>query len=106
VDVDLKKYGHSLEKRLGADPGVTRILIQKARVRPCRVLFPEAENPTVLRACRLLADEKIARPVLLGNAQEIRARARLNTMVLRSHSGFRPRPGGCLVPTQRRPLRT
>jgi malate dehydrogenase (oxaloacetate-decarboxylating)(NADP+) len=75
LNVDAKEYRHSLEKRLVGDPGITRILIQKARARPCRIVFPEGENPTVLRACRVLADEEIARPVLLGNAQGIRARA-------------------------------
>src|ERR1039457_2969656 len=75
VDVDLEDYRHGLEKRLGGDPGVTRLLIQKARARPCRIVFPEGENPTVLRACRVLVDEEIANPVLLGNAQKIRERA-------------------------------
>jgi malate dehydrogenase (oxaloacetate-decarboxylating)(NADP+) len=72
VKHDLEEYHQSLEKRLGGDPGVTRVLIQKARVRPCRIVFPEGENPTVLHACRALIDEEIARPVLLGNAQRIR----------------------------------
>jgi len=75
VNLDLEDYRHGLEKRLGGDPGVTRVLIQKARARPCRIVFPEGENPTVLRACRVLVDEEIANPVLLGNAQEIRERA-------------------------------
>ncbi|HVC89564.1 MAG TPA: NADP-dependent malic enzyme [Acidobacteriaceae bacterium] len=75
VDLNLEDYRHSLEKRLGGDPGVTRVLIQKARAKPCRIVFPEGENPTVLRACRVLVDEGIARPVLLGNAKEIRERA-------------------------------
>ncbi|MHB2006885.1 MAG: phosphate acyltransferase [Acidobacteriaceae bacterium] len=75
VDLDLEEYRHDLEKRLGGDPGVTRVLIQKARAKPCRIVFPEGENPTVLRACRVLVDEGIARPVLLGNAKEIRERA-------------------------------
>ncbi|MGB8481459.1 MAG: NADP-dependent malic enzyme [Acidobacteriaceae bacterium] len=72
VNLDLEDYHQSLEKRLGGDPGVTRVLIQKARAKPCRLVFPEGENPTVLRACRVLVDEGIARPVLLGNAKEIR----------------------------------
>jgi malate dehydrogenase (oxaloacetate-decarboxylating)(NADP+) len=75
LNLDLEDYRHSLEKRLGGDPGVTRVLIQKARAKPCRIVFPEGENPTVLRACRVLVDEEIARPVLLGNAQTIRERA-------------------------------
>ncbi|HEV2273728.1 MAG TPA: NADP-dependent malic enzyme [Acidobacteriaceae bacterium] len=74
--VDLEEYRHTLEKRTGVDPGVTRVLIQKARAKACRIVFPEGENPTVLRACRVLADEEIARPVLLGNAEQIRARAK------------------------------
>jgi malate dehydrogenase (oxaloacetate-decarboxylating)(NADP+) len=75
VKLDLEEYRHSLENRLGSDPGVTRVLIQKARARPCRIVFPEGENPTVLRACRVLVDEEIAGPVLLGDAQKIRDRA-------------------------------
>ena len=75
VDVNLEDYRHGLEKRLGTDPGVTRVLIQKARAKSCRIVFPEGENPTVLHACRALVDEEIARPVLLGDAQKIRERA-------------------------------
>jgi malate dehydrogenase (oxaloacetate-decarboxylating)(NADP+) len=75
VDLNLEEYRHGLERRLGIDPGVTRVLIQKARARSCRIVFPEGENPTVLHACRVLVDEEIARPVLLGDAQKIRERA-------------------------------
>src|ERR1039457_3491093 len=75
VNLNLEDYRDALETRLGGDPGVTRLLIQKARARPCRIVFPEGENPTVLRACRVLVDEEIASPVLLGNAQTIRERA-------------------------------
>jgi malate dehydrogenase (oxaloacetate-decarboxylating)(NADP+) len=75
VNLDLEDYRHGLEKRLGGVPGVTRVLIKKARARSCRIVFPEGENPTVLHACRALVDEEIARPVLLGDAQKIRERA-------------------------------
>lgn len=75
VNLDIEEYRHNLENRLGNDPGVTRVLIRKARVRPCRIVFPEGENLTVLRACRILVDEEIARPVLLGDAPTIRERA-------------------------------
>jgi malate dehydrogenase (oxaloacetate-decarboxylating)(NADP+) len=75
VNLDLEKYRNTLAQRLGGDPGVTRVLIQKARARSCRIVFPEGENPTVLHACRALVDEEIAKPVLLGDAQNIRERA-------------------------------
>jgi malate dehydrogenase (oxaloacetate-decarboxylating)(NADP+) len=85
VSLDPEEYRHNLEDRLGNDPGVTRVLIQKARTQPCRIVFPEGENLTVLRACRILVDEEIARPVLLGDAKNIRERAislRLNLSAL------------------------
>lgn len=72
VNLDREEYQHNLEKRLGGDPAVTRALIRKARAKPCRIVFPEGENLTVLRACRVLVDEEIAKPVLLGNEQKIR----------------------------------
>src|ERR1039458_6411662 len=40
---------------------------------PKRVVFPEGEEPKILRACQILMDEKIARPVLLGDEARIRA---------------------------------
>jgi malate dehydrogenase (oxaloacetate-decarboxylating)(NADP+) len=40
---------------------------------PKRVVFPEGDEPKILRACRILMDEKIARPVLLGSEARIRA---------------------------------
>jgi len=69
--LDIKEYRSSLERRLGVGSGVTRLLIQKARHKPCRVVFPEGENRTVLRACRTLLDEGIATPSLLGNRKVI-----------------------------------
>jgi malate dehydrogenase (oxaloacetate-decarboxylating)(NADP+) len=38
------------------------------------VVFPEGEEPKILRACQILIDEKIAKPILLGDEQKIRAR--------------------------------
>ncbi|MBL8238302.1 MAG: NADP-dependent malic enzyme [Bryobacterales bacterium] len=71
VSVDLEEYGRRLENRLSAGTGVTRLLIRKARHKVCRVLFPEGDNPIVLRACRTVLDEGIATPVLLGNRAKI-----------------------------------
>ncbi len=75
ISLDLDEYAESLEKRLNSEPGVTKVLIRKARANPCRIVFPEGENQTVLRACRVLIDEEIAKPVLLGSARKIRERA-------------------------------
>jgi malate dehydrogenase (oxaloacetate-decarboxylating)(NADP+) len=68
IQLDLDEYRHS-------EPSVIKLLIRKARTRPCRIVFPEGENETVLRACRALIDEEIAKPVLLGHARTIQQRA-------------------------------
>jgi malate dehydrogenase (oxaloacetate-decarboxylating)(NADP+) len=39
-----------------------------------RVVFTEGTSDTILRACSILLDEGIARPILLGPAREIRKR--------------------------------
>jgi malate dehydrogenase (oxaloacetate-decarboxylating)(NADP+) len=71
--VDIREYREQLERRLGKSHEVMRVMINKAQRRPKRVVFPEGEEPKILRACQILMDEKIARPVLLGNETRIRA---------------------------------
>jgi malate dehydrogenase (oxaloacetate-decarboxylating)(NADP+) len=67
--IDLDAYRDQLERRLGRVQGVMRIMIQKAQTRPKRIVFPEGEEPKILRACQILVDEKIAIPIVLGKEQ-------------------------------------
>jgi len=73
--VDLDEYRDRLERLLGKSHEVMRMVIHKAQARPRRVVFPEGEESKVLRAAHILVDEKIAKPILLGNAAAIRAKA-------------------------------
>ena len=73
--VDLDEYRDQLEKRLGRAREVMRAITHRAQAAPKRVVFPEGENEKILRACHVLVDEKVARPILLGNEQTIRAKA-------------------------------
>jgi len=72
--VDLEEYKERLARRLGKAYEVMRMMVQKAQRSPKRVVFPEGEETKMLRASQILLDEKIARPILLGNQQKIRAR--------------------------------
>ncbi len=72
--VDLDEYREQLEKRLGKAHEVMRSVVHKAQRQPRRVVFPEGEESKILRACQILLDEKIAKPVLLGNRERILAR--------------------------------
>jgi len=73
--VDIKQYREVLERRFGKAHEVMRGMINKARRDPKRVVFPEGEQPKILRACQILLDEKIAQPILLGNPETIHKRA-------------------------------
>jgi len=73
--VDLATYREQLERRLGKPHEVSRTMILKAQAHPKQVVFPEGENEKILRAGHSLAEEKIARPILLGDLATIHARA-------------------------------
>ncbi len=70
--IDITEYREQLERRLGKAHEVMRVMIHKARRQPKRVVFPEGEEPKILRACQILIDEKIAEPILLGAEDKIR----------------------------------
>jgi malate dehydrogenase (oxaloacetate-decarboxylating)(NADP+) len=72
--IDIHEYREQLERRLGKAHEVMRVMIQKAQRQPKCVVFPEGEEPKVLRAAQILIDEKIARPILLGDEDRIRSR--------------------------------
>jgi malate dehydrogenase (oxaloacetate-decarboxylating)(NADP+) len=74
--LDADAYEGSLAVRLGTGREVMRRIILKARQESCRLVLPEATQEATLRACRILVDEGIASPVLLGREEEIREGAR------------------------------
>ncbi|HWR51166.1 MAG TPA: NADP-dependent malic enzyme [Bryobacteraceae bacterium] len=69
--IDIEEYKEQLERRLGKSREVMRVVIQKARHAPKRLVFPEGEESKILRACQILLDENIAEPILLGDASVI-----------------------------------
>ncbi len=73
--VDLEQYREDLERRLGKAHEVSRMIIHKAQAQPKQVVFPEGENEKILRACHALLEEKIAKPILLGQPAAIDAKA-------------------------------
>jgi malate dehydrogenase (oxaloacetate-decarboxylating)(NADP+) len=73
--IDVEEYRAELEARLGRARQVMRGLITKAQQDVQRVVFPEGEEPRILRAARILADEGIAHPILLGDPDVIRRQA-------------------------------
>lgn len=70
--VDPTAYEEGLRERFGTGRETMRRLMLKARRECPRVVFPEGSHETILRAASILADEGIARPILLGPEAEIR----------------------------------
>jgi malate dehydrogenase (oxaloacetate-decarboxylating)(NADP+) len=64
--IDLEHYREQLELRLGRARGIMRGVINRAVRDPKRIVFPEGEEPKIIRAARMIADEGIGFPILLG----------------------------------------
>jgi malate dehydrogenase (oxaloacetate-decarboxylating)(NADP+) len=75
VIIDAGDYRALLESRLSRARGIMRGLINQAVQDPRRVVFPEGEDERIIKAARIVLDEGIAEPVLLGNIDAIRKTA-------------------------------
>ncbi|WP_340065088.1 NADP-dependent malic enzyme [Ascidiimonas aurantiaca] len=65
------EYRETLLQRLGNDRKEVRLLHNRARTSPKRVVFAEADQLDVLKAAQITYDEGIAIPVLMGNKETI-----------------------------------
>ena len=68
---DWQAYKEELIQRLGGDNKIVRLLLNRARINPKRVVFTEADQLDVLKAAQIAHDEEIAYPILLGRRDEI-----------------------------------
>jgi len=73
-------YAIELNKRLGLDNQLIRVLGSKARRDPRRLVFAEADNVKILKVAQILYDEGVAYPMLLGNEDKIHSIAEANNI--------------------------
>lgn len=64
-------YKNELLTRLGKESNFIRVIGNKARQNPKRVVFAEADNYKILRSAQIVKDEGIAIPILLGDREKI-----------------------------------
>ncbi len=76
------EYAIQLNKRLGLDNQLIRIIGNKARRDPKRIVFAEADNVKILKTAQICYDEGVAYPILLGNEKKIRSIASGNNIDL------------------------
>jgi len=68
---DVEVYKEELEARLGESYSVMRQVINQVKGKGKRIVFPEGDNESVLRAAAQLAEQRICFPVLLGPVDRI-----------------------------------
>jgi malate dehydrogenase (oxaloacetate-decarboxylating)(NADP+) len=73
--IDVDEYRAELDARLGRAREVMRGLSSRAQQAAQRVVFPEGDDPRILKAARILADDGVAEPILLGDPDAIRREA-------------------------------
>jgi malate dehydrogenase (oxaloacetate-decarboxylating)(NADP+) len=69
--LDWEKYEEELAERLGSDNKMVRLLANRAKTNPKRVIFAEADHLDVLKAAQIVMEEGIGHPILLGNKEII-----------------------------------
>ncbi|MFC7076445.1 NADP-dependent malic enzyme [Haloarcula halophila] len=75
-ELDLDAYVERLEARLGKSREMMRVVLNKAKSDPKRVVLAEGHDEKMIRAAYQLVEQGIAEPILLGDADEIEATRR------------------------------
>ncbi len=75
---DWDAYKQELLERMGIDHAVMRNMTIKAKANPKKVVFSDANNINVIQAARIIKDEAIAFPILVGTKKQINKLAKKN----------------------------
>nr|WP_178916001.1 NADP-dependent malic enzyme [Natronomonas gomsonensis] len=69
--LDLGEYRETLEARLGKSREMMRVVLNKAKSDPKRLVLAEGDDPKMIRAAYQLIEQDIADPVLVGDKRTI-----------------------------------
>ncbi len=82
IDLDLDAYRERLQGLLGGSTAVMRRFVRRAAGSPRTIVFPEGDDPRVLKAASIIVEEGIARPILLGTPEKVQAALRAHDIDL------------------------
>lgn len=68
---DWDRYVDELNERMGSDNKIVKLLTDRAKTKPKRVVFAEADHLDVMKAAQIVFEEGIAIPILLGRKEVI-----------------------------------
>jgi malate dehydrogenase (oxaloacetate-decarboxylating)(NADP+) len=69
--LDLEDYRERLEARLGKSREMMRVVLNKAKSDPKRLVLAEGDDEKMIRAAYQLIDQGIAKPILIGDQETI-----------------------------------
>ena len=70
-ELDTEAYREELEARLGKSREMMRVVLNKAKSDPKRLVLAEGDDPKIIRAAYQLMEEGIAEPILVGDTRSI-----------------------------------
>ena len=68
---DWETYSDELYERMGSDNKIVRLLVNRAKTNPKKIVFAEADHLDVLKAAQIVFEDGIGIPVLLGRKEII-----------------------------------
>ena len=68
---DWDRYEDELLDRMGGDNKILRLLMDRAKINPKRIVFAEADHLDVLKAAQITHEDGVAIPILLGRTTVI-----------------------------------
>jgi malate dehydrogenase (oxaloacetate-decarboxylating)(NADP+) len=80
---DWEAYENELIQRLGLDNKLMKNITIRAKQKPQRVVFAEADHYKILKAAQQVKDEGIAIPILLGDTEKIKTLINDNNLDLK-----------------------
>jgi malate dehydrogenase (oxaloacetate-decarboxylating)(NADP+) len=75
IELDLDEYRDRLKASLGPGEEVMQRMVAKARKNPKRVVLTDGFSDRILRAASAVVEDGVAKPVIMGRPEQIRARA-------------------------------
>ncbi len=70
---DFEQYELDLNIRMGRSHSIMTKIYRKAGQHPKLIVFPEGNEPKIIKAAQLSIDYNIGQPILIGNEEEIQA---------------------------------
>ena len=68
---DWEKYRIELSERIGSNQKTIRLIHDRSKEDPKKIIFAEADQLNVLKAAQIVLEEGIGIPILLGNEDNI-----------------------------------